>query len=191
MKLYRILILTAAILLGFSGCKKEKLQTIDYFPNIESAPDIQIDNVKSLYFSNSKIKIKITAPQSAYYFKNRRNPHMEFPKGLIAVFYDDNMKPISTIKADNAIYYQRNKLWKIAGNVEVVNQSGAKLRTQELYYDEDKERLFSIKFVEVQDTSGSIIRGKGGFVSNLQFTNYQFKNVDGIIVTYQNITPNE
>ncbi len=181
----------AVLLLAVSGCRKDKLQKVDFFIDMQNAPDIQIEQMKSYYLSSNKLKIKIEAPESDFYFKDRRNPYMEFPKGLSAVFYNEDMKPISTINANFAVYYQKQKLWKISGNVVVVNEAGAKLKTQELYYDEQNEQIFSIKFVEVYDTSGSVLRGKGGFVSNLQFTRYEFKNVDGIIVTYQNLTPNE
>ncbi len=176
------------IVLSLSACKKSKIQQIDYYPDIDNAPNIQILGIKSLYFTNNKLKIKILAPENDFYFKNRSNPSLQFPKGITAIFYNDSLKPISTIKANYAIYYQKLKLWKISGNVEVTNQAGAKLKTQELYYDEQNQRIFSIKFVEVYDTSGSVIRGKNGFVSNLQFTHYQFKNVDGLIITYKNLT---
>ena len=184
----RVFVALLIISIVLTGCKKNNLQKINYFPNIDNAPDVQILDLNSLYYTDKKLKINIIAPENDFYMKNRKNPRMEFPRGLTAIFYNDKLQPISTIKADFAIYYQKLKLWKISGNVEVQNQSGARLRTQELYYDENQQKIFSIKFVEVYDTSGSVIRGKNGFVSNLQFTDYQFRNVDGLVVTYQDLT---
>ncbi len=184
----RFLTILIIFTIAITGCKKNNLKKINYFPNIDNAPDVQILGINSLYYTDKKLKIKIQAPENDFYMKNRNNPRMEFPKGITAVFYNDKLQPISTIRADFAIYYQKLKLWKISGNVEVVNQAGARLRTQELYYDENQQKIFSIKFVEVYDTSGSIIRGKNGFISNLQFTDYQFRNVDGLVVTYRNLT---
>jgi len=31
------------------------------------------------------------------------------------------------------------------------------------------------------DKAGSIVEGKGGFVSNFEFSNYEFKDVSGIL----------
>ena len=176
------------ILLSLSACKKSKIQEINYYPDIDNAPNIQILGLKSLYFTHNKLKIKILAPENDFYFKDQSNPNFQFPKGITAIFYNDSLKPISTIKANYAIYYQKLQLWKISGNVEVTNKDGAKLKTQELYYDEKNQKIFSIKFVEVYDTSGSVIRGKNGFYSNIQFKHYEFKNVDGLIYTYKNLT---
>ncbi len=181
----RLLLVIFAAFLLLPSCKKSSVKKVQFFPNIDKAPNIQITNMTSYYKSDSRLRAKIVAPEADYYFNNNMNPHMDFPKGFTAIFYDQNFKPISQLHSDYAVYYQRLGLWKLTGNVVVKNKSGSVLRTQELFYDENKEQIFSIKFVEVTDTSGSILRGKGGFVSDINFKNYEFKNVDGIIRRYK------
>ncbi len=170
-----------------ASCSKEKVAKVNFYADIENAPDILIENMNSVYKYNNKERAFIKAPVAQYFFKDRTNPKMEFPQGLDAVFYNDSLQPISTIHCKYAVYYEKKQLWKLSGDVVVTNPEGSILRTQELYYDEKQQTIFSIKFVEVTDKKGNIIRGKGGFTSNIDFTEYEFKNVDGTIYSFKRI----
>ena len=170
-----------------SSCSKEKVEKINFYADIENSPDIMIENMSSVYKYENKERAFIKAPIAQYFFKDRTNPKMEFPRGLDAVFYNDSLQPISTIHCKYAVYYEKKQLWKLSGDVVVTNPEGSTLRTQELYYDESKQTIYSIKFVEVTDPKGNIIRGKGGFTSNMDFTEYEFKNVDGTIYSFKRV----
>ncbi len=80
----------------------------------------------------------------------------------------------------------KQQLWKATDNVIITGKNGSTMKTEEIYGNEKDEKIYSIKYVEVADPDGTIIRGKGGFESNFNFTNYKFKNVDGIIVGLEN-----
>ncbi len=185
MKIRLIIYLLLVTLLA--SCSDEKMKKINTFGDIETAPDITIENMSSVYKYANKEKAFIKAPLAEYFFKDQSNPKMEFPKGLDVVFFNDSIKPISTIHCRHAVYFEKKLLWKLSGDVVVHNPQGSILRTQELYYDEKQQTIYSIKFVEVKDKKGNIIRGKGGFTSNINFTEYEFKNVDGIIYTFKKV----
>ena len=179
------------IILIFISCSKEKMEKINLYADIENEPDIFIENISSVYKFNNKKRVYIKAPEALYFLKKRNNPKMEFPKGLDAIFYNDQIQPISTIHCKYAVYYEKKQLWKLSGDVVVTNPEGNILRTQELYYDEKLQTIYSIKFVEVIDKNGNIVRGKGGFSSNMDFTEYEFKNVDGTIFNFKKIEQNK
>jgi LPS export ABC transporter protein LptC len=64
-------------------------------------------------------------------------------------------------------------------NVEVVNAKGDKLNTEHLIWDEQKKKITSDAFVKIT-TAKEIIMGKG-LEANQDFTQYEIKNIQGII----------
>ncbi len=174
-------------LLVSTGCNKEKLQKIYNYYNMDEAPQISIKSLKSVYKESNIMRARISAPVMNYYVISSGNRRTEFPNGVRVQFYDENMRLSSTLRADFAVYYEKPKLWKLSGNVVVSSISGGTLKTQELYYNEKEQQIYTIKFVEITDPHGTVIRGKGGFVSNFDFTVYEFRNVDGVIMSYNSL----
>ncbi len=170
-----IYIFTTLILFACSN----KLEEIKPFQVNDNMPDVSIRNLNTFYNSSSRLQSEITAPLLNQY--ETENPYLEFPEGIKILFYTEKFEVATSLIADYAIYYKKQKLWKATGNVVVVGQNETTMKTEEIYGNEKAEKIYSIKFVEVADKEGSVIRGKGGFESNFGFTEYKFKNVDGII----------
>ena len=61
----------------------------------------------------------------------------------------------------------------------VVNKKGEQLNTEELYWDEKKETIYSEVFVKIT-TDEEIIMGEG-FEADQNFTNYTLSKVTGQI----------
>ncbi len=146
-------------------------------------PNVSVKNMHIIYNSSNRLQLEIFAPIANQYQTD--NPYMEFIEGVDMYFFDNNFDTTSSLTADYAIYYQKQELWKATGNVVIIGQNGIIMKTEEIYGNQKDEKIYSIKYVEVVDADGTIIRGKGGFESNFKFTNYKFKNVDGIIVGLQ------
>jgi len=146
-------------------------------------PNVSVRNMHTIYNSSNRLQAEIFAPIANQYQTD--NPYMEFLEGIDMYFFDEKFDTTSSLTADYAIYYQKQKLWKATGNVVIIGQNGITMKTEEIYGNEKDEKIYSIKYVEVADPDGTIIRGKGGFESNFDFTKYKFKNVDGIIVGLQ------
>ena len=160
-----------------------KLEEIKPFQINDDIPNVSVKNMHTIYNSSSRLQAEIFAPIANQYQKE--NPYMEFIEGVDMFFFDDNFDTTSSLTADYAIYYQKQKLWKATGNVIITGKNGNTMKTEEIYGNEIDEKIYSIKYVEVADSDGTVIRGKGGFESNFKFTEYKFKNVDGIIVGLQ------
>ena len=146
----------------------------------ETYPTISILNLYTKYYSFHRLQTTIDA-QVADRYENSSQPYLEFPQGVKVIFYDRLLNEKSFLEADYAIYYQKKKLWEARKNVCVTSETGTKLQTEQLFGDEGKNKIFSVKHTKVTEPDGSVIEGKRGFESNTSFSNYKFLDVNGIV----------
>lgn len=159
------------------GCKND-VNKIPQFEDFSQKPALEIKNFESYYKSNSKLQLFIKAPIMEKYTEKNS---ILFREGVNMIFFSEKLDTIVNLNCKYAENYTNERLWKFANDVVVVSQDGGILKTQELYFDQKKEKIYSLKIIELTDTLGNFIRGKGGFEANFSFTIYEFKNVDGII----------
>ena len=162
-----------------------KLNTLPQDIDFENEPDLKIHNFHMLYKMDLKLRAEAQAPILRKY--TRKKQITDFPEGVEIKFYDETITEKAYLTADYAINYTKKQLWKFEGNVLIKNPQGSYLKTQELYFDQNNQKIYSIKFVEVVDAQGTVIRGKGGFEANIDFTRYSFKNVDGVVNYYKTL----
>ncbi len=161
-----------------SGCKPD-LSKIRPPADISNLPQLSVTNYHSYYKISSKLKAEATSPLMEK-FKKKKN-EVVFPQGLNIKFYDDVFNITTSLNCKYAVNYPSKMLWKFSDDVVVKNYRGGMLKTQELFFDQKNQKIYSVKFVEVTDPEGTVIRGKGGFEANMDFSVYEFKNVDGMI----------
>ena len=161
-----IIFVLLLFILNYS-CKNDTNKQYNFIIK-EDSPDLSVENSVSTYNVNSKLKAKITSPLVNNY-STKEEPYLEFPEGVLVNFYDDNAIEESSMKADYAVYYTNKKLWEAKTNVIVTSRDGGVLTTEQLFGDEQKQKIYSEKYVKVIDKDGSIIEGRGGFESNSNF----------------------
>lgn len=132
-----------------------------------------------LYSDSAKLKIKLLAPQMQIYEKEVKEKLTIMPKGVFVVFFDNNERQTTTLKADYGVRYENSQRMEAKYNVEVVNQQGEKLNTERLVWDEQKKKITSDAFVKIT-TAKQIILGKG-MEANQDFTQYEIKEITGTI----------
>jgi LPS export ABC transporter protein LptC len=143
------------------------------------APSIAIENTEIIYSEDAIIKIKITSPEINRYLEIEE-PYSEFPKGLHVQFFDSTQTPTSSIRANYAIFNEKENLWTAENNVVAVNEEeGDTLNTEYLVWDMNKKKIYSDRFVRVVNKDG-IIHGTG-FESNQDFSNWKIKKTSGTI----------
>lgn len=64
-------------------------------------------------------------------------------------------------------------------NVRIVNRNGDKLNTEQLFWDENKHKIYTNKFVTIK-TAREILYGNG-LISNEDFTQYKITDLRGTI----------
>ncbi len=157
-----------------------KMDSLNNYNIDETFADWSVNNLYTRYYSAHKMQTTVTAPVADNY-TSARQPYMEFPRGVKVVFYDEELRESSSITADYAVYYSKKKLWEARKNVVVVSETGARLLTEQLFGDEQRQRVFSVKKVTVIDPDSTVIVGKQGFESDMGFKNYKFLDVNGSV----------
>ncbi len=136
------------------------------------------ENLKLTYSDSSEMRLLLQAPLAENY-PQLEDPIRKFPEGINVKFFDRFGAEDSRLRADYAIEYVNKRLWHAKGDVVVVNKKGEQLNTEELYWDERKEQIYSD--VQVKLTSDKIVTWGEGFVSDQNFENPEITKVTGQI----------
>ena len=124
------------------------------------------------------LKIYDTQEEEWEIYDKKNPPYWAFEKGVYLEKFDSLFHIDASIKADTAYYYEKKKLWELRSNVHIRSQRGDKFDTDLLFWDEKQERVYSDKFIRIEQED-KIITGYG-FESNQQMTEYQIYNNTGI-----------
>lgn len=140
------------------SCKND-VQTVISTGMVDTLPEMTAKDIEILYSEKGKVQIKLTSPLLVS--KTADEPILLFPKGFTVFFYDSAMNLTSTITAEYGISYEKKKLMEARSNVVVENlEKGEKLNTEELYWDRDKQIIYSNSFVKLT-SSATVIMGDG------------------------------
>ncbi|MEN8227068.1 MAG: LPS export ABC transporter periplasmic protein LptC [Bacteroidota bacterium] len=162
-----------------TGCEND-IERINLLTEETETPKIKGTNIEVIYSDSAKVQVQILAP-SYQQFIDVERPYMEFPDGLEVYFYDDSMKIESEIRSDYAIYYSEERLWHATGNVVARRlDNGDALHTEELFWDEGEEFIYSDSYTRIQNEDGTFY-GKRGFESHQNLTNWQLKGTSGTV----------
>ena len=143
----------------------------------DSLPSMTTIGVSSLISDSGVVRYKIIAEEWLVYDKTNP-PRWSFEKGIFLEKFDNDMHVDAKIKADTAYYYDKQKLWDLRGRVSIRNQKGEKFDTEQLYWNQNTEKVYSDKYIRIEQEE-KIITGYG-FNSNQQFTDYVIRNTAGI-----------
>ena len=156
-----IVSLAAIIILSIASlnsCKND-LEVVYSLDFNDTLPIVTARDIEMLYSESAKVQIKLVSPLLIRY--EGTDPYLEFPEGFIVYFYDTNLNVKSTISADYGISHEKDKIMEARYNVVVVNvEKNEKLNTEELFWDQAKEIIYSNKFVKVT-RDDEVITGDG------------------------------
>lgn len=132
----------------------------------ETSESLETEDLKP-----SKIIAVLTSPIN-YNYNNLSFAHQTFPKGLQVDLFDNEGKKI-VIVADYGIKYTLTNLIDLQGNVVIESHDGKKLETQQLFFDENSEWIFTQnKFTFTNPEDGTIMDGEGmDIMRDLSFLN--------------------
>ena len=143
----------------------------------ENEPIGIAEHINLKYTDSGKVQAHLISDKMVD-FSNLDFAYSEFPEGLILhLFNDDNQK--STIVSDYAIVYDKTNLIDLQGNVVLTTHDDKKLNAEQLYFDQEKEWLFTNKPVKFADND-QIINGNG-FDSNMDFSTARVLEITGIV----------
>ena len=162
-----------AVMLFFS-CDdgSSTLKQINQF--IENPVGIAYD-IHMTYTDSAKVKAILTAPLNLDY-THLSFKYSEFPEGLKIIFYNNNNEE-NTVVADYGILYNQTKIVDLQGNVVLLSDDGSRLETSQMYWDSEKEWLFTeqpFTFKNI-DYDMAAIR----LDTNKEFSKFQTGNLTG------------
>lgn len=159
------------------SCEND-IEVIKQITNPDVLPELTGTNVEIWYSDSAKLKVRIVTPQLDRYLKDASKPYMEFPKGIHVYFYNDSMRVHAEISARYAIYKETEKLWEARNNVVVINTKGERLNTEQLFWDEVKEKIYSSSYSLITTPDGENI-GEKGFEARQDFTEWRLNRSRG------------
>lgn len=98
-------------------------------------------DIRMTYTDSAKVKAILTAPINLDY-THLSFKYSEFPEGLKIIFYNDNNEE-NTVVSDYGILYNQTRIVDLQGNVVLLSNSGSRLETSQMYWDFEKEWLFT------------------------------------------------
>lgn len=166
------------LVLILSSCGNKDLEKIKVISTNKDLPIEVGTNISINYTDSGYQKATLFAPLLERYATETRS-ETEMTKGITAYFYSREGKVNSYIKSKYAIRNERERTITARKDVQVVNNKGDTLRTEELIWDEKSDKIYSDKAVRIT-TPDKIILGTG-MVSNSAFTQFKVLNISGII----------
>jgi LPS export ABC transporter protein LptC len=169
----------AALLMGcffvVTSCENDQNEVDQLFKKKISIEEAK--KVESYLSQSGKVKAKLTAPYMLRYQAD--SPYIEFPRTLHVDFFDDSTKIESTVDALYAKYIEYDHKVLLRDSVLVQSiKNGDTLRTQELWWDQDKQEFYTDKPAHVYQRD-KIIFAKNGLRAAQNLTSYTFFNSSG------------
>lgn len=156
-----------------------KLKEVREWQLQSNAPKAIGKGINLFYTDSGKVKAHLKSPLM-YDFSNQEFPYREFPKGLKVAFFNKTREK-STIKADYGIIYGATGLVDLRGNVKIVTSDSTVVHAKQLYWDQDKEWIFTDIPYRVKLPNGGVNQGSG-FDANQHFDNFSSRSNVGVQV---------
>jgi LPS export ABC transporter protein LptC len=170
---YGTLLLVAAWLIS---CER-KMEVIKK-SDILSLPTLTVKDDTTIYTDSSKLQLIMYSPLIERY-PNIKPPYAEFRKGIKVLFYNGHPNPVGSFTSKYAKFLEDKRLWELKDSVVAVNEKNEKLETELLYWDQDKELIYTDRAVRIT-SQDEIVIGIG-MKSDPKFTNWWIKDVSATI----------
>jgi LPS export ABC transporter protein LptC len=184
----------ATLLMGcffmFSSCENDQEEVDALFKKKAAVEEAR--NIESYLSQSGIVKAKLTSPYMLRVQVQAQvvdSPYMEFPRTLHVDFYDDSTVIESTLDAKYAKYVEFDHKVFLRDSVLVVSiKNGDTLRTQELWWDQDKQEFYTNKPAHVYQRD-KIIFAKDGLRAAQNLTSYTFYTSSGPMLVPSNGMP--
>ena len=171
------LVTVLAVTLFFS-CENDfdEVQKVGVLQNQPIGEAENIDLKYTEFIEDSvKLKANLVSPKMLDY-SNRDFAFSEFPKGIVLKVYDKEGNK-TTITSRYAIFYTDTDIIDLRGNVTITTHQNEKLVTDQLYYNEKLEWVFTNEPWVFNRTVG-VSHGRG-FDSDKDLKNFQMLEMGG------------
>ncbi len=158
------------------SCERKIDKVLDF--EILSLPSLTGKDINTVFTDSGKIQLIMSAPVMETW-DNFESPYTEFRLGMKIEFYDRQKEPVAIASSKYAKFVDKENLWELDDSVVIVNESGDKLETEQLFWDRDKNLIFTDRFVKITNEDQTVMGT--GFESDPQLTRRKIKNVTATI----------
>lgn len=162
---------------GLGSCKDDGKLGVATRMDPKRMPTMSTVNVATLISDSGITQYKIVSPLWNVY-DEVDTPYWNFPKGIYLQKFDRKFNVIASVAADSAKFFRMQNLWKLDGNVELRKEPGELFLTQQLFWDQRRNKLYSDSFIHIE-TPDRMLEGHG-FESNDRLTKYSIRRPTGI-----------
>ncbi|HNX07554.1 MAG TPA: LPS export ABC transporter periplasmic protein LptC [Bacteroidales bacterium] len=153
----KLVVFSLVLLVSVTSCKN-KIEDINALTLTDTLPVETGKNIEIIYSDSAKIQTLIKSP---FYKKYAgKNPYIEMPQGIDAIFYDSAMRIKTRLTAKYAIKYDKKHVMEVKNNVVVINEKKERLNTEHLIWDEELRRIYTDQFVKIT-TPDKVFYGDG------------------------------
>lgn len=162
------------------ACSEEKTEVVHREVDGNIVPTMLTHDVVTLISDSGITRYRITTPVW-YVYDEADVPNWKFPDGMFMEKFAPDFSTDATIVCDSAVYFKNDGLWRLDGNVNILNTAGEKFLTQQVFWNQKEKTVYSDSFIHIEK-SDRIIEGYG-FESNERMTIYTVNNPSGIFPT--------
>ena len=170
-----LLFLGASVLVV--ACSDEKTEVVHRQVDGNTVPTMLTHDVVTIISDSGVTRYRITTP-IWYVYDEADVPCWKFPDGMFMEKFAPDFTTDATIVCDSAFYFKNEGLWRLDGNVNILNTAGEKFLTQQVFWSQRDKKVYSDSFIHIEK-SDRIIEGYG-FQSNERMTTYTVNRPSGI-----------
>ena len=171
-------LVTAFVVTLFFACEND-FSDVQKVGILQNQPVGEAENIDLKYTEliedTVRLKANLISPKMLDY-SNRNFSFSEFPDGIELKIYDDAGK-LTTITSRYAIFYDKTDIIDLRSNVTITTHDKETLVTDQLYYNETLEWVFTNKPWVFNRKHGS--QHGVGFDSDKDFKNFQMLEMGG------------
>ena len=159
----------------FIACENDIAEVQKYVSKdltaVETAKEIEM-----LYSDSAIVKVRVKSPTLIRHLDNS-NPRQEFPDGISVEFLNPSHRTTSRMTAKYAVRFEKEDKVIMRDSVVWLSEKKEQLETEELIWEETKDKVYTKKFVVIRKAE-EIIYGHG-FESNKDFTEWRINAIQG------------
>lgn len=159
------------------SCSTTVTEQIDLELSSGEVPRLHTSEVTTVISDSGITRYRIYTPVWNVY-DDTSQPYWEFPVGVHFERFDENLIVDANVHCEYAKFLEKEKIWELKGNVRATNIKGELFETEQLFWNQRTEKIYSDSLVTI--TQEDYIINAQGFESNQQMTKYTWKQTQGI-----------
>jgi LPS export ABC transporter protein LptC len=156
LKFRALLLILIYLVILVSSCENK----IPVIPKSDllTLPSLTVKDFKTTLTDSGRIQLEMSSPLVEKYDK-AEPPYAEFRTGIKVVFYNGKDSAQARVTSRYA-KCTNNNLWELRDSVVVINDKGERLETELLYWNQDKDLIYTDRFVKIK-SEDQITQGIG------------------------------